>query len=350
MRFAALGRTHLLYAAIEACVAAGHECVAIATAAPAPGYLRNEADFRDLASRLGCVFRDCGSRFDAEEQSALARAQADIAISVNWPVILPQETRDMFPQGVLNAHAGDLPRYRGNACPNWAMLNGESEVIVVVHAMVDDLDAGPVLLRRGFPLDEQTYIGDVYAFLERAVPELFVEALSAIAAGSARWEAQPEDSTLALRCFTRRPEDGLISWDRPAVELARLVRASAEPLTGAFAYLDGRRITIWRARAEAAVGLQGVPGQVAAVRPSGEVAVLTGDGLLVIETVEPEAIDSLVGSTATGRRRAGDLIRSSRQRFDGPAAMLLRLQARVAALEVDARAHGAAPLSPRVDA
>ena len=143
---------------------------------------------------------------------------------------------------------------------------------------------------------------------------------------------------------------GTALQDATAVELARLVRASAEPLTGAFAYLDGRRITIWRARAEAAVGLQGVPGQVAAVRPSGEVAVLTGDGLLVIETVEPEAIDSLVGSTATGRRRAGDLIRSSRQRFDGPAAMLLRLQARVAALEVDARAHGAAPLSPRVDA
>ncbi len=346
MRFAALGRTHLLYDAIEACVAAGHECVAIATAAPAPEYLRTEADFRDLAARLGCVFLDCGSRLDGEERGVLARSQADIAISVNWPVILPQETRELFPHGVLNAHAGDLPRYRGNACPNWAMLQGESQVVVVVHAMVDDLDAGPVLLRREFPLDERTYIDDVYAFLERAVPELFVQALTAIAAGSVRWEPQPDDPALALRCLARRPEDGLIGWDRPAVELARLVRASAEPLAGAFAYLDGRRITIWRARAEAAVGLLGVPGQVAAVRPSGEVAVLTGDGVLVIETVEVEALDGVVGSTAAGRRAAGDVIRSSRQRFDGPAAALLRLQARVSALEAVALAVEAAVRPP----
>lgn len=346
MRFAALGRTHLLYDAIEACVASGHECVAIATAAPAAEYRRTEADFRELAGRLGCAFLDGGSRLENDARSLLARSRADVAISVNWPVILPQDVRELFPLGVLNAHAGDLPRYRGNACPNWAILQGESQVVVVVHAMVDELDAGPVLLRRGFPLDEQTYIADVYGFLERAVPELFVEALTALAAGHVDWEPQLDDPAFALRCLSRRPEDGLIGWDRPAVELARLVRASAEPLAGAYAFLEGRRITIWRAHTELAAGLLGVPGQVAAVRSTGEAVVLTGDGVLVVETVEAQPFEGGTGSTAAGRRPAGELIHSSRQRFDGPAAALQRLEARVAALEATVREHERTPPRP----
>ena len=112
MRFAALGRTHLLYDAIEACVAAGHDCVAIATAVPAPEYRRTEADFRDLAGRLGCAFLDGGGRLDGAAQDVLASARAEVAISVNWPVLLPAGVLALFPFGVLNAHAGDLPRYR----------------------------------------------------------------------------------------------------------------------------------------------------------------------------------------------------------------------------------------------
>ncbi len=337
MRFAALGRTHLLYDAIEACVAAGHDCVAIATAAPAAEYLRGPDDFRRLADRLGCAFVDAGSRLDARARDAFERSQAEVAISVNWPVVLPGDVRALFPLGVLNAHAGDLPRYRGNACPNWAILQGESTVVVSVHAMVDEIDAGPVLLRRACPLDDHTYIGDVYAFLERAVPELFVEALALLVVGSADWQPQPRDPALALRCFSRRPEDGLIDWERPAVELARLVRASAEPLAGAFAFLDGSRITVWRAHAEPAVGLLGVPGQVTEVRPSGEAAVLTRDGLLVLEIVEA-GIPADVPGDAVGRRcPASELIRSSRVRFDGPATALRLLEARVAELEATLR-------------
>ena len=80
---------------------------------------------------------------------------------MNWLTMIAQSTLALFPWGVLNAHAGDLPRFRGNACPNWAILNGEPLVGLCIHEMIPELDAGPVLLRAHFPLSDDIYISDV---------------------------------------------------------------------------------------------------------------------------------------------------------------------------------------------
>jgi len=305
MRFAALGRTRMLYDAVRACAAAGHEPVLIGTCAPAPEYGVGEAEFERLADELGCPFF-AGADANRPEVVDLARqARADVAISMNWLTLLGPELRSCFGHGVINAHPGDLPRYRGNAAPNWAILNGEREVVLTLHEMSDDLDAGPVLLKRGFPLGEDTYVSDVYAFLATAVPEAFVGALTGLGAGTLRPEPQPDDPALALRCFPRRPEDGRLDWTQGAEQLARLVRASGEPFAGAFTYLDdGRRVTVWRARAAPLPGpVLGVPGQViAADRAAGTVDVLTGDGALVLSEVELDGVRGPASDAVTSLR------------------------------------------------
>jgi methionyl-tRNA formyltransferase len=289
VRFAALGRTKMLYDAVRACVEAGHEPVLIGTCAAAPEYGVGEAEFERLADDLGCPFF-AGPDANRPEIVDLARsARADVAISMNWLTLLGAEIRACFGHGVINAHPGDLPRYRGNAAPNWAILNGEREVVLTLHLMTDELDAGPVLSKRGFPLGEDTYVADVYAFLATAVPEAFVDALAGLEAGTLRPQPQPDDPALALRGYPRRPEDGRLDWKQGAEQLARLVRASAEPFPGAFTHLDdGRRLTVWRARAAPLPGpVLGVPGQVlAADREAGTLDVLTGDGALVLSEVE----------------------------------------------------------------
>ena len=327
MRFAALGRTKMLHDAILACVEAGHEPVLIGTATAAREYGVNEHDYRELAERHGCPFLAHADTTEAEIVELAARAGADVAISMNWPTMIGRELRERLGHGVINAHPGDLPRYRGNACPNWAILNAEAEVVLTLHLMSDDLDAGPVLLKRPFPLGADTYVGAVYAFLAGAVPQAFVEALDGLERGQLHATPQPDDPSLALRCYPRRPADSQLDWRLTAETLARLVRASAEPFAGAFTHLDGRRLTVWRAHPTAlSTPALGVPGQVVAVdRPAGTVDVLTGDGVLVLEEA------ALEGGT---RGAAMEMVSSLRARLGLDVEReLAGLATRVAALE-----------------
>jgi methionyl-tRNA formyltransferase len=283
VKVAAFGRTHWLYDSILHLHERGHEIVGIATARAAPEYRVDEHDFERLARELGCVFAATVEQLP----------DAEIAISVNWPKLVPQSLLDRFPRGVLNAHLGDLPRFRGNAAPNWAILLGEPRVVLTVHRMDAGLDSGPILAQHALPLDDSVYIGDVYAWADKVVPETFAEALTA--------EPRPQEGE-PLRVYPRRPEDALLDWNRSAEELARVVRASSEPFAGAFTELEGRRLVVWRAHAEplphAAVG---IPGQVAEVRER-EAAVLTGDGLLVLEDVQLGAARAPAASVLTSTR------------------------------------------------
>jgi methionyl-tRNA formyltransferase len=327
MKFAALGRTHWLFDSVQAAVARGHEVTLIATAPASPEYRRAEADFERLAADLRVDFLSTRTSTESDLADALGACGAEVAISVNWPILLGEAARAACRHGIVNAHAGDLPRFRGNACPNWAILVGETQVVVTLHQMADDLDAGPVLLQRACPLTDDTYIAEVYAFMTTQIPAMFVEVLDALQAGTAVARPQPSDPSLALRCYPRRPEDGYLDWTLPATALARLVRASAEPFAGAFFLRDGMRVTVWRAHAESnPVPSLGVPGQVAAIRRDrGEVAVLTGDGLLVLEELQRDGAD---------RQPASAVIQSTRERltFD-PLREYLRLAAGVAALD-----------------
>jgi methionyl-tRNA formyltransferase len=289
VRVAALGRTRMLLDAIRAVSESGHQVVLVASAPEAGGDPVTPAAFRAVAEELGCTYVDSPSLDAADGDASLRAAAADVAISVNWPTVIPPQALAAFPHGVLNAHAGDLPRFRGNATPNWAILAGEPEVVVTIHRMDEGLDSGPILCQRRFPLDDSTYVGDVYAFSERVVPEMFMEALDGLEQGTLAAMPQPSDPAARLRCLPRMPQDGWIDWSRDAVSLARLVRASAEPFAGAFTSLGTQRLVVWRAHAEElAYAHLGVPGQVAEVRATGEVAVLTGDGILVLERVQAE--------------------------------------------------------------
>ena len=248
-------------------------------------------------------------------------------MSVNWTTLVPPQAFEQFAHGVLNAHAGDLPRYRGNATIAWAILADEPEVVLTVHRMDAGLDSGPVFAKRACALDASTYVGDVYAWCERTVPELFVEVLDGLADGTLAPVAQPTQAGAGLRCFPRTPADGWIEWSRDAAALARLVRASAEPFAGAYTALGGERLTIWRAHAEPlAYDHLGVPGQIVELRgDTGEVAVLTGDGVLVLERV---ALGD--GATVAAAQR----LTSTRARLGLHVPTVLdELRGRVAALE-----------------
>lgn len=239
-----MGRTRMLADTIARIRASGaHRIGFIWTSRAEPHYDCPEDVFRDLAAEVDCPFL-CAPRVPDDLELGCTEG-VDAVISVNFVNTIPEAFLRRFRNGVLNAHAGDLPRYRGNACPNWAILNGEDAVVLTIHQMEADLDSGPVYLKRAFPLGEHSYITDVYDWLAGAVPLAFCETIDAIAQG-ARPAAQP--SIRAMRTFPRRPEDARIDWSSGVGTVYRMIRASSRPFSGAFGYFEGRKVTIWRAR------------------------------------------------------------------------------------------------------
>lgn len=287
MRFAVLGRTEMLLSAAEEAVRAGHEPVIVATCPAAPEYQAKEDDFARFAKAQRCPFILTRTLSTERHLNMLRASGAAVAISMNWMTLLRRPVLDVFPHGVINAHAGDLPRYRGNACPNWAILNGERRIGICLHRMDEGLDTGDIFLRRRIAISDTTYIGDIYAALRVIIPQMFVELLNRLERGTARARPQSKDPSRSLRCFPRLPRDGLIDWNRTADDIGKLVRASSEPFSGAYTHLDGKRLTVWRA-APTRIGYPylGLPGHVVEIASDGSVVVLCGQGALRITLVD----------------------------------------------------------------
>lgn len=299
MRVAVLGRTHWLLDSAELIARTGHEIALVATAAAAPEYRVREADFADLASRHDAPFHAMPDVNSTSFVEALAASGAEVAISVNWPALIREAACTTPRFGILNAHAGDLPRYRGNACPNWAILNDEPHIGLCVHAMDPyALDAGPIFARDRLALTPDTYVGDVYAWMDRSVPALFVRALVNLTQPDFVPEDQSTSGVRPLRTYPRRPEDGLIDWTRDAASILRLIRASSRPFVGAFSYLDGQeRIVVWRARlATMDHDVVAVPGQILGRSANGQPLVACGTGVIEIEESQSSSGRPLPGA------------------------------------------------------
>jgi methionyl-tRNA formyltransferase len=304
MRVLVLGRAEILYEVMRA-VTPRHQIVGLITAPSRPEYLRTETDYETFATSVGAPFVLTNRLDTPEVEAMLQTAEADVAISVNWVSIVHAPFISRFRFGVINAHFGDLPRYRGNAVTNWALLAGESEIALTIHEMsAGELDAGPILSQSRMPVSSKTTIADVNAFAANVVPRLFSDVLDSLADGTLRPQPQEQSGVIPFRCYPRLPSDSIIHWTDSAVAIDRLVRASTHPYSGAYTIWlhDGvhpQRLTVWESRVVAARTADiGSPGHVIQNdRESGESWVLTGCGILALKRVqldeEPEFLPGL---------------------------------------------------------
>lgn len=290
MRIAIIGRTEALYNTAVRLYLAGFRVVCILTAKEAPEYTRTAADFRALAHAWQIPFAQ-GGRI-AEHTDFLRDAHADIAVSMNYTGIIPQSVIDLFSLGVLNAHGGDLPRYRGNACQAWALLNGEERIGLCIHKMIGgELDSGDIIARSYLPIDHTTKITYVWEWMLARTPDLFLDAVQLLSVNpSYVLEQQPKDAKKALRCYPRIPEDCRIVWSKSAIDVLRGINASNRPYHGAFCHFDGKRVIVWDA--ELVDDLEpfcAVPGQVTKINAS-SVEVACGYGKIRILSIEVDNI------------------------------------------------------------
>lgn len=275
MRVGIAGRTEMLLETASRLLGTHHEIAFLATAAAAEYSTADERSYEAFARDHGIPFIN-----DARLSKRRDELAADVCLSMNWPSVLPQAFLDHFPLGVLNAHAGDLPRYRGNATLNWAILRGEPRAWLSIHRMVPELDAGPIALKVSRPIEADTDITELYAWLAEAIPDSFLRVVEQLDAGTAVFEPQSESVT-PFRAFPRRPEDSRIDWSAPRDQILRLVRASSRPFSGALTTLEGtREVAVFRAAAfEPGYEFAAVPGQVCFAN-EGNPVIATGDGLI----------------------------------------------------------------------
>ena len=287
MRIAIIGRTEILIKSAERLLDQGHTIPLVITSKEAPEYTKSTDDFERLASASKAEFIQTPRI--VEVLDAIQRlSPIDIGVSMNYPGMIPQDIIDLFPHGILNAHGGDLPRYRGNACQAWAILNGEERIGLCIHKMIgDELDSGDIIVREYLAIDRDTKVTKCWEWMTNQIPALFLESVEKLEQDSGYvLEQQSSDPRKALRCYPRKPEDGRIDWSKSNLEILRLINASNKPYSGAFCEFEGQKMIIWDAElVDDEETFCAVPGQVTLVgEPSVEVA--CNQGKLRLKEVE----------------------------------------------------------------
>lgn len=234
---------------LKALVSARVEIPLVVTVADDPKENRWYASVAETAADYGLACVAPASAALPELEARLRALAPDFLFSFYYRSLLPAELLSSARRGALNMHGSLLPKYRGRAPVNWAILKGESETGATLHYMVEKADAGDIVDQLAVPILADDQAREVFAKVTVAAETILARSLPKLIAGTAERRPQP---ILAGQYFGRRtPEDGRIDWSRPAREIHDLVRAVAPPFPGAFAEVGGERWDIHRTRLSA---------------------------------------------------------------------------------------------------
>ena len=230
----------------------------------------------------------------------VAELQPDFVFSFYYRALLGAPLLRAARRGALNMHGSLLPKFRGRAPVNWAILRGERESGATLHYMVERADAGDIVDSQAVPILLDDDAREVYTKVTVAAETVLARSLPALIAGNAPRRPQP---LLPGEYFgRRRPEDGRIDWSRPALEIHNLVRAVAPPFPGAFGTVAGERWEIQRTRLAPGIS---APRAAALIGSDGNCYLACGDGV---------ALRLLAAADARGRIDLAALARQAAQR------------------------------------
>ncbi len=239
--------------------AAGHEIVCVYTRAPSAAARRGLAlipsPVQKEAERLGIEVRHPASLKGEAEQTAFRDLKADVAVVVAYGLLLPQSILDGTRLGCLNGHGSLLPRWRGAAPIQRAIMAGDSETGMMVMQMEKGLDTGPVALTARVAIGPNMTTGELHDALSTAGATLMVEALVKLEAGTLTFAQQPSEGVIYAHKIDKA--ETRIDWARPAQDVHNAIRGLS-PFPGAWCEAQGERLKVLRS--ELASG-NGAPGE-----------------------------------------------------------------------------------------
>ena len=283
MRIVFAGTPAFAAVALQALVDARFEVVLVLTQPDRPagrGLRESPSDVKKLALRHRLPLAQPQTLRDDDIMAQLRSTAAQAMIVAAYGLILPSAVLGLFPAGCINIHASLLPRWRGAAPIQRAILAGDRESGISIMHMEQGLDTGPVYLTRTIPILPDDEAGSLHDRLAGLGANCIVDALSQIADGTLASAPQPNDGITYAHKITK--SEAAIDWQRDALEVDRQIRAF-NPFPGAFTMLRSETVKIWRGLAIA--GGQGVPGEILRCGAQG-IDVACGNGTLKITELQ----------------------------------------------------------------
>lgn len=311
MRIVFMGTPDFAVGTLKALIGSGHEVAAVITQPDKPkgrGKAMQATPVKEAALEAGIPVYQPRKVRDPEFIEQFRQLKPDAAVVVAFGQIIPQAILDIPKHGCINVHGSLLPKYRGAAPIQWAVIDGEKESGVTTMRMDAGLDTGDMILKAVVPLDEKETGGSLFDKLSRTGADLLLETLDKIEDGTAVYEKQGE-STTAYAAMLKK-DQGLIDWSKDAVSIERLIRG-LNPWPSAYTHLDGKTLKIWAADVEESepevaepemtepeVIVPKVAGQGCDCKDSAcgtvtevtkkDFRVKTGNGILIIKELQPE--------------------------------------------------------------
>ncbi len=204
----------------------------------------------------------------------------DAVVVASYDKVIPKSILESCK--FINVHLGDLPRYRGRATVNWAIINGLKKIPVAIHEVVEELDSGNVFAKLDVAIGELDDVGVVYERIGKRIKQSLSMVIKKVLDGYSGVAQKGE----ATYCCTRTNEDGLIDWSKSSSDIHRLIRAVTRPYPGAFTYLEGKKMIIWDAEIVRDRGYVGrIPGRIGRIIHGIGVEILTGDSSIIIKNI-----------------------------------------------------------------
>ncbi len=298
MKIIFMGTPDFAASALEKIVEAGHEITLVVTQPDKPKGRSGELQVSDVKA---CALKHGFPVFQPERiklpenVAYLKNYEADIYVVAAFGQILSQEILDIPKFGCVNIHASLLPKYRGAAPIQQAIIDGEKTTGVTIMQMAAGMDTGDILLQREIPIDDNETGGGLFDKLSELGAELIAEALPKIERGELT--PVPQDEKLATKCGKLSKNMGKIDFNKSAVTIRNLVRG-LNPWPSAYTRLDGKMLKIWSADAIDDKNVKEIAGNVEVLKnvapgtvsfvTKDAVGVATGKGTLVLKEVQLE--------------------------------------------------------------
>lgn len=286
MKIVYMGTPDFSVPPLEAMIKAGHDIVLVVTQPDKPKGRGKEVQMtpvKECALKYAIpVFQPLRIK-EKEAVRELKKYEADAFVVAAFGQILSKEILDMPRLGCFNIHASLLPKYRGAAPIQWAIIDGEKETGVTIMRMEEGLDTGDIVSKIVVPIGEKETGASLHDKLSVAGAELLMQTLPAIENGTATFEKQIEEDSSYAKMLNKSM--GLIDWNESAIRIERLIRG-LNSWPSAYTYLEGKTCKIWEAKAveKNASGEAGVVERV----EKDCVHVSTGEGCLIVHTLQLE--------------------------------------------------------------
>lgn len=304
MRILFMGTPDIAAASLAAILEAGHEVCGVFTRQDKPvgrKQVLTAPPVKVLAETKGIPVYQPRTLRDEAVQADIRTLSPELIVVVAYGRILPPEVLEVPPLGCINLHVSLLPKYRGAAPVQWAVINGDAETGVSIMYLDEGLDTGDILTVAPVAIGPEETSGELFQRITTQGAKTLVDTIAAIGRGEVT--RTPQDHSKATQAPPLTKEMARFDFTRPAAELHNLVRGM-NPWPVAFFEEEGKKIKVLQSRVAAG---SGAPGRVLTLSP---LTVACGEGALELTEVVPEGKKPMAGSAwAAGRRlKPGDIL------------------------------------------